>query len=152
MIIITLVTGKVTASGKLGLGTRFKLRLAMLIARNLHASKVPYLYVFPQGDARTFKGGLRPCDIMSTWVLQRDPYCITVSVPELQYNLLTREERVAYVHEVAEARNAAILGFVTMLGRKKHRFEAPKSETEMDLDLFPVAGLTDNVVPIRPKR
>lgn len=152
MIIITVVTGKVTTSGRVSLGTWLKLRLALFVANILYTSKVPYLYVFPQGDPRTFKSGLRPCDVMSTWVLMNDPHCITASVPDLQYNLLSRADRVAYVHEVAEARNASILGFVTMFGLKQHRFEAPQSETEMDLDLFPIADLTNKVVPIRRKR
>ena len=146
MIIVPVTAGKLTAKGRLSVGTRLKLRCALVAGKVLHSARIEYLYVFSQGAVRPFHV-TRPCDTMSAWVLMRDPYCPPPLVPDREHNLCTQPDREQFVLDAAQARKATILGFRTLLEVRKHeRLQEVVSETEMDLDVYPV---TNNVVPIR---
>lgn len=105
MISLTVMTGKVTG-GSLTLGTLFKLWLMLVVAKWLRHNHVSYRYIFPQGANK----GPRPCDLMSRYVMQRDPKCWQVHVPESGVELVSRAERVAFVEQVAKREGSRIFG------------------------------------------
>lgn len=108
MISLTLMSGAVTAQKTLTRFTKLKLQLQLLVAGWLHFNRVPYHYVFPQGARDGSQ--VRPCDLMSHYVLMLDPHCTQVHVPDGE-NLTTRAERVAFVEQVAEQHRSKVFGF-----------------------------------------
>lgn len=116
MIALTIMSGAVTKKKKLTFLTKVKLRLSLRLAQWFHFNRVPYWFVFPQG-AREHES-VRPCDIMSRYVLMHDPYCMKVHVPDFD-NLLTRAERVAFVELVAKKHKAKVFG-LGMIFRPTH--------------------------------
>ncbi len=108
MIALTIMSGAVTKKRKLTFLTKVKLRLSLRLAKWLHFNQVPYWFVFPQG-ARDHEP-VRPCDIMSRYVLMHDPYCTQVHVP-CGENLLTRADRVAFVEQITQKHKAKVFGF-----------------------------------------
>jgi hypothetical protein len=107
MLVLTIVTGAVTRAGELTPFTRVKLQQLLLLGNWFHSNGVAYRYVFPQGG----KEGdmVRPCDLMSQYVLREDPWCLQVHVPH-GVDLLTRQERVAFVEQIARQYQAKIFG------------------------------------------
>lgn len=108
MISLTVMSGAVTDQKTLTRFTKLKLWLQLLIAKWLHFNRVTYDYVFPQGARDGSQ--VRPCDLMSHYVLQRDWHCKQVHVPDGE-NLITRAERVNFVEQVAKQHQSKVFGF-----------------------------------------
>ena len=119
MIALTVMTGAVTAAGELTWFTNVKLQMVLQLGDWLHANHVPYRYVFPQGAQPGLKK-VRPCDLMSHYVLARDPYCAQVHVPD-GVDLIEREERVAFVEQVLKEHKAKVFGFGMMFHPAHYR-------------------------------
>lgn len=149
MIALTVMTGALTKKGKLTLFTKVKLWSQMWIAKWLHFNRNPYCYVFPQGAEPG--QWVRPCDAMSVHVLMRDPYCTQVYVPDKNENLLSRDDRVAFVEDVAKKHDAKVFGF-GMIFRPAHyrglEDDPMKDIFQGDIPVLPSDHKT-NVVPIR---
>lgn len=108
MIALTVLTGAVTFEGELTFLTKVKLCLQLCVAKRLRARGIEYRFVFPQG-ARDHEH-VRPCDVMSKYVLIRDAYCLQAHVP-CGDNLLTRSDRVAFVEQIAQKYQSKVFGF-----------------------------------------
>ena len=109
MIIIRVLGGRVSKSGKLTLLTVLKLQLALISATRLQARGIPYEYAFPQGRKNDFDKSQRPCDVMSLWILRRDPHGCRASVPAADIDLVTPQERLNFVKQVALQRQAGVI-------------------------------------------
>lgn len=151
MIALTVMTGAVTKKEELTLFTKEKLRSQMWIANWLHFNRFPYCYVFPQGAQAG--EGQRPCDLMSTYVLKRDPYCTQVYVPHGE-NLLTRQERVDYVEQLRSEKMLKVFGF-GMIFRPSHyrglEDDPMKDFFNGDMPIFPFEN-QDKVLPFRRRK
>lgn len=148
MIALTVMTGSLTKKGKLTLFTKVKLLSQMWFAKWLHFNRTPYCYVFPQG-AQPGKY-VRPCDVMSMYVLRRDPYCTQVYVPHGE-NLLTRQERVDFVEQVVQQKKVKVFGVGMMFHPSHYRGledDPMKDIFEGDIPIIPSES-KDNVVPMR---
>jgi len=132
MIIIRVLSGRINKSGKLTLGTLFKLQLARFLGSRVHDQDVQYQYVFPQGREKPDSGGQRPCDLMSQWMLKNDAHCWQAAVPSTEYDLVTRAEKMKFVQTSAKARSAQVLRF-------RDFFSIRKLEKDFDdlMELFP---------------
>jgi hypothetical protein len=135
MMIIRVLGGSLGKAGELTSLTVLKLRMALFLAKRLREKGVSYEYVFPQGR-RTAAEKQRPCDVMSLWTLQRDPYCFKVNVPASEEDLVTRQERLDFVKSVAAKRSAKVLrqrDFRKVKGLKPSDFEEGSShDTYLD--------------------
>lgn len=150
MIALTVMTGAVKKDGELTWFTKVKLQLPLLLGNWLHSNHIQYRYVFPQGSQNGVR--LRPCDRMSQYVLARDPYTVQVHVPDV--NLLTREERVAFVEQVVKKHKAKVFGFGMMFHPAHYRGledDPMKDMFQGDMPVIP-SEPTNNVVPIRRSR
>jgi hypothetical protein len=146
------MTGAVNAKQELTLFTKFKLQLQLLVACWLHLWRAQYRYVFPQG-ARPGES-VRPCDCMSHYVLMRDPFCAQVHVPDAKENLLSREDRVTFVEDIAKKHKVKIFG-IGMMFHPAH-FRGAEDDPMKDIFNFdgpelPQEGQT-NVVKLRRTR
>lgn len=132
MIIIRVLSGRINKSGELTFGTLFKLKLALFLGSRVHEQKVQYQYVFPQGREKPDSGGQRPCDLMSQWMLKNDAHCWQAAVPEPEYDLVKRAEKIKFVQTSAKTRSAKVL-------RLRDYFSIPKLEKDFDdlMELFP---------------
>lgn len=108
MVIIRVLGGRVSKSGKLTILTVLKLRLQLILAARLHAAGIPYEYAFPQGRQKDYNTQ-RPCDVMSLWILKRDPHCCMANVPASDVDLVTMRERQSFVSSLADKRQAEVV-------------------------------------------
>jgi len=149
MIALTIMTGAITRKEKLTLLTMIKLRLSLRIAQWLHFNRVPYWFVFPQG-AREHES-VRPCDLMSQYVLMRDPYCMQVYVPDFD-NLLTRADRVAFVEHIANKHKAKVFGLGMIFHPAHYRGleDDPMKEIfDAEMPGFMYEQPHENVIPLK---
>jgi hypothetical protein len=145
MIIIRVLGGSLNKSGGLTGLTIFKLWMVLLHGKMLHEKGVSYEYVFPQGRHASHQKQ-RPCDVMSHWVLKRDPYCFKVNVPASGEDLVTRQERLDYVESVAVKRRAQVLRQRDF--KKVKKLQPADFEGGSSHDTY--LGEVSNVFQIRP--
>lgn len=151
MIALTVMTGAVTKKGKLTFFTKVKLRLLLRLAKWLSVNRIQYRYVFPQGaQPGTW---VRPCDLMSHYVLIRDPRCVQVHVPHGE-NLISRADRVNFVEQVVRDYQVKVFGFGMMFHPAHYRgVEDDPMRDIFDSDVpGELSEGSANVVPLKRSR
>lgn len=143
MFLIRVLSGRINPkSRQLSWGTKFKMWLSLWLAKLLQQKNLPYGYVFPQGRTGQQKGQ-RPCDLMSLWIMKKDPRCWSVVVPESGIDLVTRAEKLAFVKAVADKRKAIVVRNRDF--RKVDTFTFDEDNTDFG-DVY-----LSNVISIRPE-
>jgi len=152
VVIIRVLSGRLTKSGQLSRGTVLKLHLALFLANRLYARGVSYHYAFPQGRSEE-ELGQRPCDLMSLWVLKRDLRCEAVVVPEPGRDLITRAERKRFVANAARVRQAKVFRLRDALRMRRPTVDMEPGDiaSEMVPSIFHDVK-SSNVVPFSPKQ
>lgn len=117
-VIIPILGGRLTKSGNLSFGTRFRLWWALVRAKALHhVAGVSHEFAFPKGG-RTDSKKMRPCDVLCLKVKEYDSQCLWVNVPPSDVDLVTLEECSEYVEAVSRERNAQLFSWRHFFGKK----------------------------------
>lgn len=97
--VIHLRSGGLRPDGALDERTEDLIAKALAAAARFRDERKQYAYMVTAGAYRL--NGQRPCDVMRIHILQHDPYCNSVIVPDPGVNFTTPEESDQFFRERA---------------------------------------------------